>query len=109
MLTPAEKLIFSTASTDIPTIHVPLLTYVALDFILLVLISMLVTAATMYLPNHVVFISNRIWYYVHGEFVHLKGNGSEVLKTQGASTVASVTNRRMAETVRTAIRRIEEL
>ena len=60
MLTSTEKLIFSTTSQDIPTICLLLLTHGALDFILLVLISMLVTAATMYLPNHVAVIYNRI-------------------------------------------------
>jgi len=90
MLTPTEKLIF--------------------NFILLVLISMLVTAATMYLPNHVAVIYNRIWYYVHGEFVHLKGNGNEVLKTTGASIVGSVTKKMMmAETAETVMRKLDEL
>jgi Small subunit of serine palmitoyltransferase-like len=110
MLTPTEKLIFSTTSQDIPTICLPLLTHGALDFILLVLISMLVTAATMYLPNHVAVIYNRIWYYVHGEFVHLKGNGNEVLKTTGASIVGSVTKKMMmAETAETVMRKLDEL
>jgi len=89
MLTPTEKLIF--------------------NLILLVLISMLVTAATMYLPNHVTLIYNRIWYYVHGEYLHLKGNGSEVLKTPGANDVVSVTKRRMVETVETVMRKLDEL
>jgi hypothetical protein len=110
MLTSTEKLIFSTTSQDIPTISFPLLTHGALDFILLVLISMLVTAATMYLPNHVAVIYNRIWYYVHGEFVHLKGNGSEVLRTTGSSAVGSVTKKMMmAETVETVMRKLDEL
>ena len=71
---------------------------------------MLVTAATMYLPNHVAVIYNRIWYYVHGEFVHLKGNGNEVLKTTGASIVGSVTKKMMmAETAETVMRKLDEL
>jgi hypothetical protein len=110
MLTPTEKLIFSTTSQDIPTICPSLLTHGALDFILLILISMLVTAATMYLPNHVAVIYNRIWYYVHGEFVHLKGNGNEMLKTTGASVVGSVTKKMMmAETAETVMRKLDEL
>ena len=40
-----------------------------LDVIILVLLSLLVTAAALYLPNHVVVISNRLWYYVHGEIL----------------------------------------
>lgn len=109
MLTPTEKLIFSTASHNISTNSVLLLTHFALDLILLVLISMLVTAATMYLPNHVALICNRIWYYVHGELVHLKGNGSEVLKTPGGVAMVSETKRRMAEAVETVMRRLDEL
>ena len=71
---------------------------------------MLVTAATMYLPNHVAVIYNRIWYYVHGEFVHLKGNGNEVLKTTGASIVGSATKKMMvAETAETVMRKLDEL
>ena len=70
---------------------------------------MLVTAATMYLPNHVALIYNRVWFYVHGEYLHLKGNGSEVLKTPGPSAVVSVTKRRMAETVETVMRKLDEL
>lgn len=36
------------------------------DLILFILISLLVTAASLYLPDHVAVIYNRIWYYVHG-------------------------------------------
>lgn len=36
------------------------------NFVLFVLISMLVAAASMYLPNHVTVIYRRIWYYVDG-------------------------------------------
>jgi hypothetical protein len=31
---------------------------------------MLVAAATMYLPGHVIVIYNRMWYYVHGDFAY---------------------------------------
>ncbi|RMZ83726.1 hypothetical protein DV738_g955, partial [Chaetothyriales sp. CBS 135597] len=48
MLTPTEKIIF--------------------NIILLTLTSLLLTAAFFYLPNHLLIISNRIWYYIHGEF-----------------------------------------
>ncbi|RMD41489.1 hypothetical protein DV735_g3644, partial [Chaetothyriales sp. CBS 134920] len=48
MLTPTEKIIF--------------------NIILLTLTSLLLTAAVFYLPNHLMIISNRIWYYIHGEF-----------------------------------------
>ncbi|RMZ86160.1 hypothetical protein DV737_g224, partial [Chaetothyriales sp. CBS 132003] len=48
MLTPTEKFIF--------------------NIILLTLTSLLFTAAVFYLPNHLMIVSNRIWYYIHGEF-----------------------------------------
>jgi hypothetical protein len=40
---------------------------VSIDFILIVLVSMLVAAASMYLPDHVAVMYRRIWYYWHGE------------------------------------------
>jgi hypothetical protein len=39
------------------------------DAIILILLSLLITAAVAYLPNHLIVISNRLWYYVHGEFL----------------------------------------
>ncbi|KIX97957.1 uncharacterized protein Z520_06035 [Fonsecaea multimorphosa CBS 102226] len=50
MLTPTEKFIF--------------------NLILFLLVSMLVTAATLYLPNHIVVIYHRICYYISGEFAY---------------------------------------
>ncbi|KIW26968.1 uncharacterized protein PV07_06751 [Cladophialophora immunda] len=50
MLTPTEKFIF--------------------NLILFLLVSMLVTAATLYLPNHLVVIYHRICYYISGEFAY---------------------------------------
>jgi len=49
MLTSTEKLIF--------------------NLILFILVSLLVTAASLYLPSHLSIIYQRIWYYIHGEFV----------------------------------------
>ncbi|KEF61414.1 uncharacterized protein A1O9_02980 [Exophiala aquamarina CBS 119918] len=36
------------------------------NLILFILISLLVTAASLYLPDHIAVIYNRIWYYVRG-------------------------------------------
>jgi len=47
MLTPTEKFIFNS--------------------LLLLVISMLLTAAYVYLPNHVITICHRIWYYWAGD------------------------------------------
>jgi hypothetical protein len=70
---------------------------------------MLVTAATMYLPNHVALIYNRIWYYVRGELVHLKGNGGEAIKTPVENAITSETKRRMVDAVETVMRKLDEL
>ncbi|KIX10529.1 uncharacterized protein Z518_01612 [Rhinocladiella mackenziei CBS 650.93] len=69
MLTPTEKFIF--------------------NLILFILVSLLVTAASLYLPNHVAIIYNRIWYYVHGEFAYMTagapaGSGSVEKATYAA-------------------------
>ena len=62
---------------------------------------MLITAATMYLPNHVVTICNRVWYYYHGDSFPadqslLKGT----VATSGSSVV---------ETAESVIRQLNEL
>lgn len=48
MLTPTEKFVFNS--------------------ILFILISLLVTAAYLYLPAHIFIIYGRVWYYISGEF-----------------------------------------
>jgi len=40
------------------------------NFILFLLVSLLVTAATLYLPSHIGVIYNRMSYYVHGEYAY---------------------------------------
>ncbi|KAL2405847.1 hypothetical protein ABEF95_002602 [Exophiala dermatitidis] len=40
------------------------------NLILFILVSLLVTAALFYLPNHLAVIYNRIYYYVNGEFAY---------------------------------------
>ena len=74
---------------------------------------MLVTAATMYLPNHVALIYNRIWYYVHGELVYLKGSaGGEGIKAPVDLVMASETARRRmvaVDAVETVMRKLDEL
>jgi Small subunit of serine palmitoyltransferase-like len=87
MLTPAEKLVFSQSLPSpskphrhTPLVHLPLhnTNYSRLwltiflgwtDVIILVLLSLLITAAVAYLPNHLAVISNRLWYYMHGEYL----------------------------------------
>lgn len=38
--------------------------------------ALLITAAVAYLPNHMVVISNRLWYYVHGELLYSTSSNS---------------------------------
>jgi len=80
MLTSTEKLIF--------------------NLILLLLLSLLITAATMYLPNHVILIYNRIWYYVHG-------NGTGATEVLSTGKLAQATSRLGAETAHTVLRKAE--
>ncbi|KAH8821569.1 hypothetical protein F5884DRAFT_768339 [Xylogone sp. PMI_703] len=47
MLTPTEKFIFNT--------------------FLFLFLSMIIVAVTLYLPQHIAFITNRAWFYYHGE------------------------------------------
>jgi hypothetical protein len=64
---------------------------VFLDLVLFILISLLVTAAWLYLPNHVSIIYNRIWYYLHGEFAYSTADlGSKSMqRTDLLSTTAA--------------------
>ena len=69
MLTSTEKFIFSRFSnlaTDKSTLADTSLP----DFILILLVALLVTAATLYLPSHVAVIYNRMSYYVLGEYAY---------------------------------------
>ena len=61
----------------------------------------------MYLPNHVVIIYKRIWYYVHGEIANITRNGA----TEGLRppVVGSVTSKLVIETADNVLRRLDEL
>lgn len=48
---------------------------------------MLITAATMYLPNHVVTMYNRVWYYYHGENISASKAMLETTAAAGPSVV----------------------
>lgn len=70
MLTPVEKLIFSTYALRERILKGPLTDSYpnsSLDTLLLLVVSMFLTAAYIYLPNHVVTIFHHIWYYWAGE------------------------------------------
>ena len=105
MLTSTEKMVFSTLTS---LMFQALLT--SSDSILFILISLLVTAAYLYLPAHLFIIYGRVWYYISGEFTHdhnlnFLGNAlktsKEVLISQTAtSMIASQTGRKVAEALR---------
>ncbi|KAK7888222.1 hypothetical protein LTR67_009099 [Exophiala xenobiotica] len=73
MLTPTERFIF--------------------NFILFMLISLLVTAAYYYLPNHILIIYNRVWYYLQGELASKTAGAGAANKstyiTDGLRTTAA--------------------
>lgn len=68
------------------------------DVIILILLSLLITAAVAYLPNHLVVISNRLWYYVHGEF--LLSNGKAPVAQTGVGELMETAGKVVAETVK---------
>ena len=117
MLTPTEKFIFSTYAVsprDVSAFHFMIWTVnlKLLDFVLLTLLSMLVAAATMYLPSHIVLICNRLWYYIHGEIAHIKAGGvAEALKSTAAGLTrdATVTQKPGVRTADEILRRLDDL
>ncbi|KIW20159.1 hypothetical protein PV08_00734 [Exophiala spinifera] len=72
MLTPTEKFVF--------------------NFILFMLVSLLVTAAYYYLPDHVFLIYNRVWYYLQGELAYSAvaggGGNKSLYLTEGSRRTA---------------------
>ncbi|KAI1627547.1 hypothetical protein EDD37DRAFT_663217 [Exophiala viscosa] len=82
MLTSTEKLIF--------------------NLVLFILISLLVTAAWLYLPNHISIIYNRIWYYLHGEFAYSTAEiGSKNMDMTGLKSTAAALRTTVAATAPT--------
>lgn len=54
----------------------------------------------MYLPNHVILIYNRIWYYVHG-------NGTGATEVLSTAKMAQATSRLGMETAHSVLRKAE--
>ncbi len=46
------------------------------------------TAASLYLPNHIGVIYNRIWYYLHGEFANMTAGGDKTAACAASSFVS---------------------
>ena len=102
MLTPTEKFIFSMFALAQSQMHDADLTLV--DLILFLLVSMLVTAATLYLPSHVAVIYNRMSYYVHGEYAYntaTSPSGETIsFATEGLKIISETIKAAVAETSR---------
>ena len=84
-----------------------------IDFIVLALLSLLITAAVAYLPNHLIVISNRLWYYVQGETLDLTStkSGSQTGSVlDAARSVMSVSRTGAAkQTAEEVMRQMHEL
>ena len=89
-----------------------------LDVIILVLLSLLITAAVAYLPNHIIVISNRLWYYAYGEQLFSTKNGASVgaglmdvaKKAAGSGTLRPAGETVMArETAERVLKQMHEL
>lgn len=112
MLTPTERFIFSTSPPCFPVcvaatfsprcMHSHLYVHVRstdfalhTDFVLFVLVTLLIAAASMYLPNHIMTIWKRVWYYYQGE----GGSVEEMAKNSAvaAGAHAAMHTRRMGE------------
>jgi len=74
MLTPTEKFIFNS--------------------FLFLFFSMIIIAMTLYLPQHIAFLTNRAWFYY---------NGDESSKTAVHSVVESATNTVLVEKVKETV------
>ncbi|KAK5942050.1 hypothetical protein PMZ80_006003 [Knufia obscura] len=64
------------------TFSLYMLTYtekIVFNSILVTLISLLITAAYLYLPAHIIVIYTRVWYYISGEFTQNNGGGMSML------------------------------
>lgn len=83
------------------------------DFIVLVLLSLLITAAVAYLPNHLIVISNRLWYYVQGETLDLPStkSGSQTGNVLDAarSVVSGSSTGAAKQTAEEVVRQMHEL
>ena len=106
MLSPTERVIFS--SSPLLPLAPDMVNMFLSDVIILTLFSLLVTAASMYLPDHIYQICNRVWYYVHGN------NGSAAQAVKGsvaavAESSRSLTSTIAAETAVEMLRKLNEL
>lgn len=109
MLTSTEKFIFSESYIYI-SVHVgaQFSDFSAIDLILFILVSLLVTAASLYLPDHVAVIYNRIWYYVHGElkYITAAAPGKIILSADGSGITSSQTLHSVATATQSVLKEL---
>lgn len=87
------------------------------DLILFILVSLLVTAASLYLPNHLSIIYNRLAYYIHGDFTYISSSergrvlddSVKVATNFVSQTVSSAIPSRAVESVGETISQMREL
>ncbi len=79
------------------------------DFIVLVLLSLLITAAVAYLPNHLIVISNRLWYYVQGETLDLTSTKSRSVLNTARSVLSAPSTGTARKTAEEVVRQMHEL
>jgi hypothetical protein len=83
--------------------------------ILLVLMSLLLTAAFFYLPNHIFLISNRVWYYLGGELRNTSAStnnnlsGISSLVDKISVSTATQAARSVAQTIDRVTKHVDEL
>lgn len=98
MLTSTEKFIFSASPIYIPS-NVPISNIYCVDSVLFLLLSLLIIAASLYLPDHLTIIANRLFYYFSGNEETLASGAQKagqlvesslaLTTTQGLGTVAA--------------------
>jgi hypothetical protein len=61
------------------------------DSVLFLLGSLTFIATVLYLPQHIAFIFNRAWFYMHGDNVDVVGAAKEAVQTLAQSALSAAT------------------
>jgi hypothetical protein len=72
------------------------------------LFSLTLIAIVLYLPQHIVFLINRAWFYVHGDSVDVVGITKEAVQTfaQSALNAGTTTAAAAGETAAGVVREL---
>jgi hypothetical protein len=104
MLTSTEKFIFSMSA--LATVRGQVTDCLPPDLILFLLVSLLVTAATLYLPSHIAVIYNRMSYYVHGEYAYNASGQTISLAKEGLKATAGTVAAAMTGAAKEALKEL---